>query len=178
MHVDRPLQPPPCKPVSTSELMDNMRDATMGDDEGQVGFVWEETLCGDVAADRQQVMRGDVLQQGRVRCLAGTAPHRPDRLCTPCCTAQAVIYYKKPFNFLNLGALAYLGGDSALTEVCQGCDCARKQCGVELCGGAAQATTLLVWAGLSCLCLTRCQRTTRCCRRSTCPSPTSSCRDR
>lgn len=31
---------------------------------------------------------------------------------------QAVIYYKKPFNFLNLGALAYLGGDSALTEVC------------------------------------------------------------
>ncbi|KAI7841841.1 hypothetical protein COHA_004370 [Chlorella ohadii] len=57
-------QPPPCKPVSTSELMDNMRDATMGDDEG-----------------------------------------------------QAVIYYKKPFNFLNLGALAYLGGDSALTEI-------------------------------------------------------------
>lgn len=32
-------------------------------------------------------------------------------------TPQAVIYYKKPFNFLNLGALAYLGGDSALTEV-------------------------------------------------------------
>jgi NADH:ubiquinone reductase (non-electrogenic) len=57
-------QPPPCKPVSTSGLMDNMRDATMGDDEG-----------------------------------------------------EAVIYMKKPFNFLNLGALAYLGGDSALTEI-------------------------------------------------------------
>lgn len=28
-----------------------------------------------------------------------------------------MIYFKKPFNFLNLGALAYLGGDSALTEV-------------------------------------------------------------
>lgn len=121
---------------------------------------------------------GIVLQQGHVQCLAGTAPHRPDCLRTPCCTAQAVIYYKKPFNFLNLGALAYLGGDSALTEVCKGCDCARKQCGVELCIGAAQATTLRAWAALACLCLTRCERTTRFRCRSTFPSPTSSCRGR
>ena len=28
-----PPQPPPCKPVSTDNLMGNMRDATMGDDE-------------------------------------------------------------------------------------------------------------------------------------------------
>ena len=30
---------------------------------------------------------------------------------------EGLVYWTKPFEFLNLGALAYLGGDRALTEV-------------------------------------------------------------
>jgi NADH:ubiquinone reductase (non-electrogenic) len=44
---------------------------------------------------------------------------------------QGLIYYKKPFEFLNLGTLAYIGDNEALTEIL----------GFKLSGGLAY----LIW---------------------------------
>ena len=52
---------------------------------------------------------------------ADMAHHMP--LWLPC-LLQAVTYYSKPFSFLNLGMLAYVGDDQALTEVWPQCSAA------------------------------------------------------
>lgn len=51
--------------------------------------------------------------------------------CTPSLLLQGLIYYKKPFEFLNLGTLAYIGDNEALTEIL----------GFKLSGGLAY----LIW---------------------------------
>lgn len=51
------------------------------------------------------------------------------------------MYWKKPFEFLNLGMLAYLGDDRALTEVCWWW-CGRR--GGRPCGHASRALSVTV----------------------------------
>lgn len=48
-----------------------------------------------------------------------------------------MIYYKKPFEFLNLGLLAYVGDDKALTEVGAAEQCVDRPLSGRLWGGTA-----------------------------------------